>query len=120
MRSAVRFAILGLILALGMALLPPLQRPAQAAAYAGELMLFAADERDGLRVWAEDRAGVVRWTRVLPTPKDDLPGVLRWFTAQGLEYTLDPGTTSADSVDTTLFDTRRGFCAIMPPCSRQP
>jgi transglutaminase-like putative cysteine protease len=37
--------------------------------------------------------------------------VLQWFQAQGLEYTLDPGTTTLDSVDTTLFDTKRGFCA---------
>jgi transglutaminase-like putative cysteine protease len=37
--------------------------------------------------------------------------VLQWFQAQGLEYTLEPGTTSLDSVDTTLFDTRKGFCA---------
>jgi len=35
---------------------------------------------------------------------------LDWFRTQGLEYTLEPGTTSIDSVDTTLFDTRRGFC----------
>jgi transglutaminase-like putative cysteine protease len=37
--------------------------------------------------------------------------VLQWFRAQGLEYTLDPGTTTIDSVDTTLFDTKLGFCA---------
>ncbi|MBC8025497.1 MAG: DUF3488 domain-containing transglutaminase family protein [Steroidobacteraceae bacterium] len=37
--------------------------------------------------------------------------VLQWFQAQGLEYTLEPGTTSLDSVDTTLFDTKKGFCA---------
>ena len=36
--------------------------------------------------------------------------VLEWFRDQGLEYTLEPGTTSMDSVDTTLFDTKRGFC----------
>jgi protein-glutamine gamma-glutamyltransferase len=36
--------------------------------------------------------------------------VLDWFRANGLEYTLEPGITSVDSVDTTLFDTRRGFC----------
>jgi transglutaminase-like putative cysteine protease len=36
---------------------------------------------------------------------------LQWFQAQGLEYTLDPGATSLDSVDTTLFDSKRGFCA---------
>src|SRR5690349_14384401 len=36
--------------------------------------------------------------------------VLDWFRNRGLEYTLEPGTTSIDSVDTTLFDTRKGFC----------
>jgi transglutaminase-like putative cysteine protease len=36
--------------------------------------------------------------------------VLDWFRKDGLEYTLDPGTTSIDSVDTTLFDSRLGFC----------
>ncbi len=36
--------------------------------------------------------------------------VLDWFRANGLEYTLEPGTTSIDSVDTTLFDSKRGFC----------
>jgi len=36
--------------------------------------------------------------------------VLDWFRDNGLEYTLDPGTTSIDSVDTTLFDSKRGFC----------
>ncbi len=36
--------------------------------------------------------------------------VLEWFGANGLEYTLEPGVTSIDSVDTTLFDSRRGFC----------
>ncbi|HEU4591120.1 MAG TPA: DUF3488 and transglutaminase-like domain-containing protein [Steroidobacteraceae bacterium] len=36
--------------------------------------------------------------------------VLDWFRTQGLEYTLEPGRTSLDSVDTTLFDSRRGFC----------
>jgi transglutaminase-like putative cysteine protease len=37
--------------------------------------------------------------------------VLQWFQSQGLEYTLEPGRTSAESVDTTLFDAKRGFCA---------
>jgi transglutaminase-like putative cysteine protease len=36
--------------------------------------------------------------------------VLEWFRANGLEYTLEPGTTGIDSVDTTLFDSKRGFC----------
>jgi transglutaminase-like putative cysteine protease len=36
--------------------------------------------------------------------------VLDWFRSSGLEYTLEPGTTSIDSVDTTLFDSKRGFC----------
>jgi len=35
---------------------------------------------------------------------------LDWFRDQGLEYTLEPGTTSVDSVDTTLFDSKLGFC----------
>ncbi len=37
--------------------------------------------------------------------------VLQWFQEQRLEYTLDPGPTSVDSVDSTLFDSKRGFCA---------
>ena len=36
--------------------------------------------------------------------------VLDWFRDNGLEYTLEPGLTSLDSVDTTLFDAKRGFC----------
>jgi transglutaminase-like putative cysteine protease len=36
--------------------------------------------------------------------------VLAWFRDNGLEYTLEPGTTSLDSVDTTLFDSKKGFC----------
>ncbi|HET7810020.1 MAG TPA: DUF3488 and transglutaminase-like domain-containing protein [Steroidobacteraceae bacterium] len=36
--------------------------------------------------------------------------MLDWFRDNGLEYTLEPGTTSIDSVDTTLFDSKRGFC----------
>ncbi len=36
--------------------------------------------------------------------------VLDWFRGNGLEYTLDPGTTTIDSVDTTLFDSKKGFC----------
>jgi len=36
--------------------------------------------------------------------------VLGWFGDNGLEYTLEPGVTTIDSVDTTLFDSKRGFC----------
>ncbi len=36
--------------------------------------------------------------------------VLDWFVSQGLEYTFQPEPTSLDSVDSVLFDTRRGFC----------
>ena len=36
--------------------------------------------------------------------------VLAWFRDNDLEYTLEPGVTSLDSVDTTLFDSKRGFC----------
>ena len=36
--------------------------------------------------------------------------VLDFFKSDGLEYTLDPGTTTVDSVDTTLFDSKKGFC----------
>jgi protein-glutamine gamma-glutamyltransferase len=36
--------------------------------------------------------------------------VLDWFRDNGLEYTIEPGVTTIDSVDTTLFDSKRGFC----------
>src|SRR5262249_50312467 len=36
--------------------------------------------------------------------------VLDWFRDDGLEYTLEPGATTVDSVDTTLFDSKKGFC----------
>ena len=36
--------------------------------------------------------------------------VLAWFRDNGLRYTLEPGATSIDSVDTTLFDSKLGFC----------
>ncbi|HEV7608613.1 MAG TPA: DUF3488 and transglutaminase-like domain-containing protein [Steroidobacteraceae bacterium] len=36
--------------------------------------------------------------------------VLDWFRDDGLEYTLAPGITTVDSVDTTLFDSKKGFC----------
>jgi protein-glutamine gamma-glutamyltransferase len=35
---------------------------------------------------------------------------LEWFGSQGLEYTVEPEPTSLDSVDSVLFETRRGFC----------
>lgn len=35
---------------------------------------------------------------------------LDWFRDNGLEYTLEPGITTLDSVDTTLFDSKKGFC----------
>ncbi|HTU64782.1 MAG TPA: DUF3488 and transglutaminase-like domain-containing protein [Steroidobacteraceae bacterium] len=36
--------------------------------------------------------------------------VLDWFRDNGLEYSLEPEPTSVDSVDSVLFDTKRGFC----------
>ncbi len=36
--------------------------------------------------------------------------VLDWFRDNGLEYTLEPEPTALDSVDSVLFDTKRGFC----------
>ncbi len=36
--------------------------------------------------------------------------VLDWFRDNGLEYSLEPDVTSIDSVDTTLFDSKLGFC----------
>jgi transglutaminase-like putative cysteine protease len=36
--------------------------------------------------------------------------VLQWFRTQGLEYSLEPGRTSLDSVDSTLFESKVGFC----------
>jgi len=36
--------------------------------------------------------------------------VLDWFVSQKFEYTFEPEPTSIDSVDSVLFDTRRGFC----------
>jgi len=35
---------------------------------------------------------------------------LNWFRDNKLEYSLEPGTTSLDSVDSTLFDIKLGFC----------
>jgi transglutaminase-like putative cysteine protease len=35
---------------------------------------------------------------------------LDWFRDNGLVYTLEPGVTTIDSVDTTLFDSKLGFC----------
>lgn len=65
--------------------LPPDRNP-RALALASELRLRSSSDAD--------------YTRV----------VLDWFQTQGLEYTLEPGATSVDSVDTTLFETRKGFC----------
>jgi hypothetical protein len=42
--------------------------------------------------------------------EDYARAVLAWFRDNGLEYTLEPGITTVDSVDTTLFDSKRGFC----------
>jgi transglutaminase-like putative cysteine protease len=36
--------------------------------------------------------------------------VLDWFRDNGLQYSLEPEPTSLDSVDSVLFDTKRGFC----------
>lgn len=36
--------------------------------------------------------------------------VLDWFRDNGLLYSLEPEPTSIDSVDSVLFDTKRGFC----------
>jgi len=36
--------------------------------------------------------------------------VLDWFRDNGLQYTVEPGETTIDSVDTTLFDSKLGFC----------
>src|SRR5262249_55584501 len=36
--------------------------------------------------------------------------MLDWFRDNGLEYSLEPDPTSLDSVDSVLFDTKRGFC----------
>jgi transglutaminase-like putative cysteine protease len=36
--------------------------------------------------------------------------VLDWFRDNGLEYTFQPRPTGLDSVDSVLFDTKRGFC----------
>jgi transglutaminase-like putative cysteine protease len=65
--------------------LPPDRNP-RALALAGELRLRSASDAE--------------YTRK----------VLDWFRDNGLEYTLEPGVTSLDSVDTTLFDSRKGFC----------
>ena len=65
--------------------LPPDRNP-RALALALEMRAHAASDRDYARA------------------------VLEWFRSTGLEYTLEPGATSIDSVDTTLFDSKRGFC----------
>jgi transglutaminase-like putative cysteine protease len=42
--------------------------------------------------------------------RDYARSVLNWFRDNGLEYSLEPGVTSIDSVDSTLFDSKLGFC----------
>jgi protein-glutamine gamma-glutamyltransferase len=64
----------------------PLERNPRARALAMQLRAQSANDADFARV------------------------VLAWFRDNGLEYTLEPGVTSIDSVDTTLFDSKRGFC----------
>ena len=45
-----------------------------------------------------------------PKPRDRVAQVLNWFERE-FTYTLSPGTVSGeDSIDTFLFDTKRGFC----------
>lgn len=36
--------------------------------------------------------------------------VLDWFRDNGLQYSFEPDPTGLDSVDSVLFDTKRGFC----------
>lgn len=36
--------------------------------------------------------------------------VLDWFRDNGLEYSFEPDPTGLESVDSVLFDTKRGFC----------
>src|SRR6185503_872374 len=36
--------------------------------------------------------------------------MLDWFRDNGLTYSIEPDPTSLDSVDSVLFDTKRGFC----------
>ena len=45
-------------------------------------------------------------------PDDDAYAstVLDWFRDNGLEYTFEPDATGLESVDSVLFDTKRGFC----------
>jgi hypothetical protein len=64
----------------------PAQRNLRTLALARELRGRAADDADYARI------------------------ALRWFAEAGLLYSLEPEPTSIDSVDSVLFDTRRGFC----------
>ena len=59
---------------------------------------------------ARTRAGAARCARARGSDAEYARAVLDWFRDNGLEYTLEPGVTSLDSVDTTLFDSKRGFC----------
>jgi transglutaminase-like putative cysteine protease len=65
--------------------LPPGRNP-RALAFARDLRERAADDAE--------------YTRL----------VLDWFRDNKLEYTLEPDRTGLESVDSVLFDTRRGFC----------
>ena len=56
------------------------------------------------------RALAMRMRAQSASDADFARAVLAWFRDNGLEYTLEPGVTTVDSVDTTLFDSKRGFC----------
>ena len=51
-----------------------------------------------------------RFARAPAATRNSASAALDWFRDNGLEYTLEPGVTSIDSVDTRLFDSKRGFC----------
>jgi protein-glutamine gamma-glutamyltransferase len=54
---------------------------------------------------------LARQLRALASDDADFSNrVLQWFAGNGLEYTFEPEATSLDSVDSVLFETRRGFC----------
>jgi transglutaminase-like putative cysteine protease len=56
------------------------------------------------------RALALELRRASSSDADFAARALAWFRDNGLEYTLEPGQTTLDSVDTTLFDNKRGFC----------